>query len=75
MCAGSTDLPSMSDDAGLDEDLDSSEMGSRTSAASTVDKPTLASDLDASSQAGDGQAAEKVQVGCKVCWLTAAFCF
>ncbi|KAL8615828.1 hypothetical protein ACOMHN_048536 [Nucella lapillus] len=40
------DLPSMSDDTGLDEDLDSSDMGSRTTTISSSDTSPFASDLD-----------------------------
>ncbi|KAK7109044.1 hypothetical protein V1264_013160 [Littorina saxatilis] len=56
----STDLPNMSDDTGLDEDLDSSEVGSRPDTVSSSDTSAFASDFDAASDVGDTQSAQTV---------------
>lgn len=55
----STDLPSMSDDTGLDEDLDISEVSSsRPSPASGSDTSSFTSDFESASPPGDSGIAE-----------------
>ena len=65
----------MSDDMGLDEDLDSSEVGSRASVASRADTPTLASEFDSPPQDGAGHTVEKSEVCLRDCFHFFFFLF
>lgn len=51
---GTTELPSMSDDTCLDEDMDGSEVDSRSTTESSSGTSAFISDFESSSQSGDG---------------------
>lgn len=54
MYPGTTELPSMSDDTCLDEDMDGSEVDSRSTTESSSGTSAFISDFESSSQSGDG---------------------
>ncbi|XP_076466851.1 LOW QUALITY PROTEIN: huntingtin-like [Babylonia areolata] len=57
------DLPSMSDDTGLDEDLDTSDVGSRSTSMSGSDTAALTSDLDSVTHTDDTMGASSIEGG------------
>lgn len=52
----------MSDDTGLDEDMDGSDVGSRTATGSSPASSSFPSDFDSASQSGDSALAESLGV-------------